>query len=289
MGTKRKIEMEITGLAVLVENTGPDKTDAQVLWLKGELPKVPKHYPHLVVDVADLDSSNLDEGLPNQVVQLADGRQMLVVDLSDTEVRIDRDRSRVVLEKGTQPLPQNPSQQDWKDFRYVASLELASTSVVAQRFLQPGSLPHPLKGRMTFVNGHFRAAMPRADIYQRLEWEFPGGETQHVTDRIVWNYESPKEDTVIRVFITKKGAESLLVLWPADGDTVRLAANCYPRLGAPKYEPKNLENEEKSLEWDDFACFYEILEPAVPLWRLPSANIAVTVKEKWCPGVRARA
>jgi hypothetical protein len=287
------LELEITGLALLALQGRTSATRAeraQLLWLKGAWNKVPAHKPVLTVDLACVSSAQID-GIDNDVVRLPDGRNLLLVDLAGTELDVDHGTSEHVAlnaHSHTLPAPGNNA-ADWDDLRFIASMDLVTTSRVHRKFVGARHQGQ-VQGRILFDKGSFTAAMPHYEEFRHV-WQFRRGRAQAVSDRLVWRYSSPAD--AIRLRITRRGsrrgqAELALVAYGED-DTIPVSATCYPALKQLPL-PRPAARYGSVMRWDDFPLYYELLSPETPRARRarPSpAGPPVTIRDGWCPTVIA--
>ncbi len=287
------LRFEMTGLAVLVQHTDDGKA-AQVLWLRGEWDKVPRHKAILAVDLAQTTNPDVN-GLPNDVVRLADGRTIMLIDLRGTDLSIDDDvpGSGVRLKVRNDDLP-NPGNKSsvWTDLRYIAGMDLVTTGGVPPSFVVPNTYEGQVQGRMIFNKGIFSAAMPHDPQYRRL-WLFRGGRKQYLSDRLIWTY-TRADGKPIDVSIRRGGDEAVFSLHPkgGKGTNVKLSASCYPAVsgGRSRLPLATRLGRKKDLRWDDFPVFYEVIDPDVPGpdRDRPSTNGPMTsINDVWCPSARA--
>jgi hypothetical protein len=293
---KYTLELEITGLAIMVQHTGAQRDQAQLLWLEGDWEGIPPHRPTLVVDLAQVESHHVD-GLDNEVVRLGDGRTLLMLDLRKTEMKIDPGVAGqgVTLGIGEGPLP-DPGDyaEKWKDLRFIAGMDLVTGSKAKPRCLHPRGYPGQVQGRILFDKGTFEAAMPHDPKY-RKRWTFGPRKEQYVSDRLVWRYTSPNAKAVIQLLIQRGNHQAVINLRPKDvKDPLRVSASCYPALSRHQeaHVARHLEEPDKPLDWQDFPLFYEVLSPGTPRRERPrplSEGIIRSITDAWCPSVRVDA
>jgi hypothetical protein len=297
MAMKYELNFEMTGLGMLVHGLDGGK-QAQALWLEGGWKRVPRHRPRLVVDLADAVKPDAD-GIDHEVVRLADGRSLLLIDLYRTELTVDACDGCGKVELFTlDPFPKDPGQDPnkWRDLRFIAAMEVVTNGRVHGRHLESRTYRGQVQARFVIDKGRLEAAMPHDPSFRRKKWIFPSTKhMQHLTDRLVWRYTSPFDDRSIELRLTKKKREAVIRLRPKNGATVGISASCYPgleSLSSAALRDASLSAGSKPEEWGDFPLFYEVLTPLVdPALRDKpvSDDPAATISDAWCPTVQASA